>query len=616
MANMWMYWSILLVCLLTSLTLADSSEFIVRNLPGRSALDTIHEIRRRLDHLASRSESRVLYQNSTSLNCEIRDKILYESAYENTTQKANGSVDIAAAIRVACTRCYTRGIAKAKLTVNGSFNTTQVTTELKGKTQRTLDSIQAFAKNLTDLVAGNVENFTIGEIKDEIRLIPPPKIDFNIDINLPGYDLEVEFEDTELYVALKLSVSAGLTYSLNVFTSSQAGIQIDKSLLLGVVFSIDLILSAEAKIDINSGFHIRLDDKLKMTLALFAKKASELTFHGGKFEFLPVTLESDDVVLKALLRLSVRAGFTLDTYDLHVAAAGKELKLAAGIEARAYVNVAEFTTNITARNGRELTSSKDCALHVVQDYTLAVGAAAGAKVEFLGTAYGPTPATEIPVFYSTLAASCVNRGSHSSLTTNGPELIRRVASDYFTTTTTEITNVYEATACLSPGLINCPASLQSIARNAVTKTLTATIASGSKAVWSTPAVTSFAAADFQKDILSFKGSSGVPKSYSPPPPPPPPPVVKTSAVSPAQGSPVLQGEAVGVSNRVIVGVAMGIGIGFGVTIIIAVIAGVCLVWTRKRREVYVTLAETSECEVARKKSPNKGAYSAIEHGQE
>ncbi|KAG5951739.1 hypothetical protein E4U53_002388 [Claviceps sorghi] len=611
---MWTRLSIRLMCLLTSLTLADPSGLIVRNLPGRSSLDTIHEIRRRLDHLAAGSESRVLYQNSTSLDRKIRDKILYEYFYENTTQKASGNVDIAAAIRIACTRCYTRGIAKSKLTVNGSFSATQVTTELKGKTQRTLDSIQAFATNITDVVAGNVENFTIGEIKDEIRQvpcpchIPPPKIDFNIDVDFPGYDLEVEFEDTELYVALKINLSAGLTYSLNVFTSSQTGIQMDKSLLLGVVFSVDLILTVEAKIDINSGFHIRLDDRLKMTLALFAKKASELTFNGGKFEFLPVTLESEEVVLKALLRLSVRAGFTFETYHLHVPVEGTELELAAGIETQAYVNVAEFTTNITTKPGREFESSKDCALHVVQDYTLAVGAAAGATVDCLGTAYGPTPATEIPVFYTNLAASCVTRGFHSSLTTNYPELARRRASDY-STTTKETTAVYEATACISPGLINCPASLQSIARNIVTKTLTATVASGSNAVWSTPAATAFVAADFQKDVLSFKGSSGVPKSYSPPP------SGKTSAASPAQGNNVLQGEAGRVSHRVIVGVAIGMGIGFGVTIIIAVIAGICLAWARKRREEYVTLAKISECKGARMKSSNKGTYSAIQHYQ-
>ncbi|KAG5981310.1 hypothetical protein E4U55_003087 [Claviceps digitariae] len=581
--HMWMQCSILLMCLLSSLTLADSSEIIVRNLPGQSSIDTIHEIRRRLDDLAARSESRVLFQNFTSLNREIRDQIVYEYVYENATSKAGGSVDIATAIRITCTRCYTRGIARAKLTVNGSFNATQVTAELKGKTRKTLDSIQDFAKNITDVVTGNVKNLTIGEIKDEIQLVPPPKIDFNIDINFPGYDLEIEFEDTELYVALKLSLSGGLTYSLNIFTSSQTGIQIDKSLLLGVVFSIDLILSAEAKIDIDGGFHIRLDDKLKMTLALFAKKASELTFNGGKFEFLPVTLESGNVVLKALLRLSVRAGFTFDTYDLHVAVAGKELRLAAGIDARAYVNVAEFTTNITAQCDSGLQSSDVCALHVVQDYRLAVGAAAGATVEFLGTVYGPTPATEIPVFYTTLAASCVSPGSGSFLTTNGPELAGRQASDY-STTTTETTAVYEAIACVSPGLINCPASLQTIARNVVTKTLTATVSSGSKAVWSTPVVTEFAAADFQKDILSFKGSSGVPKSYSPPPPPA---STKTSAINPVQGSDVLQGETGGLSNRVIVGV----GIGVGITILMAIVGSICFTWARKRREEYAMVAE-------------------------
>ncbi|KAG6002182.1 hypothetical protein E4U21_003403 [Claviceps maximensis] len=596
--TMWTQLNMLVMCLLMNLTLANPPELIVRNLPGHSSLDTIHQIRRRLDDLAVRSESHVLYQNST--------------VYENATERAGGNLDIAAAIRITCTRCYTRGIAKAKLTVNGSFNATQVTTELKRKTQKTLDSIQDFAKNLTNVVAGNVKNFTIGEIRDEIRLVPPPNIDFNIDINFPGYDLEVELEDTELFVELKVILSAGLTYSLNIFASSQTGIQIDKSLLLGVVFSIDLMLSVEAEIDINSGFHIRIDDKLKMTLALFAKKASELAFKGGKFEFLPVTLESEDVVLKALLRLSVRAGFTFDTYDLHVAVAGKDLKLAAGIETRAYVNVAEFTTNITAKHS-ELDSVEDCALQVVQDYRLAVGAAAGATVDFLGTAYEPTPATEIPVFYTTLAASCVTRESHSSLKTNNPEIVRREITDH-SIMTMETTTVYEATACVSPGLINCPASLQSIARNVVTKTLTATIFSGSKAVWSTPAVTAFAAADFQKDILSFEGSSGAPKSYSPPPPPPPllPPPTKTPPVGLEQGSDVLQKDTGGFSNRFIIGV----GIGIGITILMAIMGGICLTWARNSREKYTAVAEVAGSMSDKTKQPVKRSYSAIEQEQE
>lgn len=222
--------------------------------------------------------------------------------------------------------------------------------------------------------------------------------------------------------------------------------------------------------------------------------------------------------MQALLRLQLRTGFSLPGFDagLHVEIDGKSLQLGAGIEGLVYVDVADFMTNITGPHDRKSNNNKpgDCRLHVAQDYRLAIGAAVGATVNLLGNIYGPTPATEIPIFYTTWPTACLKQGKME--TTPTPQKLRLRRGDR--TTTTATTTKYTATACLSPGLVNCPASLQSVQVYVVTKTLTAVVPQGSKAMWTTAPVTVVSAVDFQKGALAVTGVSGPPRSYVPPPP--------------------------------------------------------------------------------------------------
>lgn len=127
-----------------------------------------------------------------------------------------------------------------------------------------------YAQNVTSLVSKNITR--LNNVK-----IPPPNIDFNVKLDFPDYELVVEFEHTELYVELTTVLSSGLTYTLTLYSSKNLGISIDDSLFLGVVFSIDLILSVDSAIEIQNGFHIKLDDKVIMNIALFAKEASSVT---------------------------------------------------------------------------------------------------------------------------------------------------------------------------------------------------------------------------------------------------------------------------------------------------------------------------------------------------
>jgi hypothetical protein len=248
----------------------------------------------------------------------------------------------------------------------------------------------------------------------------------------------------------------------------------------------------------------------------------------------------------------LRSGFSLPIIDSPV----EQASVGAGIEARVYANVAEFGTNISSQIA-VLDAPQGCLLHVVQDYKLAVGAAAGATVELLGNTFGPTPATEIPIYYTTLAAACITKSKLGKVTTTNAvsQVARRDDVSYSTATTvTQVT--YQVNACISQGLINCPASLQTLSSNVVTKTLTTTVPSGSKVNWRAPSVTAFAAESFGGGVLPLNSVSGQPVSYVP----------TTTLTSPLTdpGSPptggVLGGDTGGVSNKVIIGVSVGLGV--------------------------------------------------------
>lgn len=157
--------------------------------------------------------------------------------------------------------------------MDGSTNATQFKNAIADSTKRPADAIKAFFHNISDAV--NVTDVIYpGKLWDELRAVPPPQVDLNVNVDLPGYDLEVEFENTELYIELKLVLSSGLTYNLPLYSSKNLGVQFSEGFFFGVVFSIDLILSVENEIEISSGFHIKLDDKVVMKIALFGKEAS------------------------------------------------------------------------------------------------------------------------------------------------------------------------------------------------------------------------------------------------------------------------------------------------------------------------------------------------------
>lgn len=167
-------------------------------------------------------------------------------------------------------------------------------------------------------------------------------IDFDIP-EIPGCNLTFKFDGLELYMNMNTILGAGVTYELPLFRSiGPLGMYITKDLELGVFFTIDLILTAEGELDINNGFHIKLDDGIGIDITLFADNISDVTFNGGQFEFIPVTINSGSVVFSAVLRLGVHAGFQLVTPDVvgELLSRAKIPTVSGGIEVAVFANVA------------------------------------------------------------------------------------------------------------------------------------------------------------------------------------------------------------------------------------------------------------------------------------
>ncbi|KAL6859585.1 hypothetical protein J3F83DRAFT_748241 [Trichoderma novae-zelandiae] len=613
---------------------AASSDLVVRNLPGKSSDQTVYEVRRRLANRVKRAGTNVLLDNSTSFSLGLDGTTIFKYPFQDSDPDDDG---VSASISIICTKCYIKGRASAKLTANGPFNITSAIGQAKHGFETTWHGLTDYAQNLTQTILGDagsgLQDLDFDKLIDDVRGIDPPDVDMNLDLLFPEYNVGVNLTDLEIYMELDTVLSAGITYTFNIYQSKTiAGIALGDDLLLGAVFSIDLIFSVDGKLDISSGFHVHFDNVLTQII-LFGKEASKIDFDGGRLAFLPVKIRYGNVLLKAVLRVEARIGIAFETFvdGVSIDSVGlKALKVGAGVEARVYANIAEFVTNITLAEVDLLTKTDDddddddsddtgndnCLLSMAQAFTFGIGAAAGASVELLGNTWGPTPETEIPIFYTTLAQVCAltstSSSSTPSATTNTTTSSHPASSTpakraerppSVTSTVTSETQV--ATVCASAGLVNCPASLQTVTRNVVTRTLTSTVASGASVVWSTATAASvFDTVGFKDDAVTMTSSSGKPKIYTPPPPPPPPPQTSTS---PASGSPSpADGDAAGEksgSHRVSNAVIIGVSVGLGVPALLAAVGAFVYFFRRNRKASSALVpAETAIVEVTKAQS--------------
>ncbi|KAE9364300.1 hypothetical protein N431DRAFT_563636 [Stipitochalara longipes BDJ] len=546
------------------------SNFQIRNAAGTSSLDTLYALRRSLSSAALKRDT--VFKNSTSVNTSWNNVTLFSIEGE----KSKSDTSFSAGIDIVCTTCYIKGTATAQFTVNGNFNVSQafqnatsaIETEAINITSTAIDyvknSVESVAKNATTSILSG--DFDLDDID-----FPPLAVDFDVSIpEIPACDLSFQFDGLELYMELETALSGGATYTLNLFKSkTPIGFSVDSDLLIGVVFSVDLILSVESEIDISTGFHIQLHDGIAINIPMFDHNVSSITFNGGNFEFLPVTVQSSGNVLTALLRVGITAGLDISTPTDTIG--DISLGFSAGVVAAVFADVAQFVTNITAAPSND---DNKCDFQVLQEYTMLLGANAGATLALGDHTWGPSPNTQIPLFFTTLAAACAVTGTVSAATTGATITARNPAAKAAssTTTSTEVTYTNTAILCLSSGLLNCPASLQSTSHNTVTKTIVSVVPSGSKATFITAASnTAVTTIPFGTNVKAISSTSGSPVSFVP-----------TSSPTAGTGGTgitgVLNGKTGGVSNKLVIGVSVGVG----VPVLIAIIAGLVFFCKRKR----------------------------------
>ncbi|KAK4118649.1 hypothetical protein N657DRAFT_367267 [Parathielavia appendiculata] len=593
-----------------------------RNFPGTSDEYTLHTILRRLADLAHRRRDNV-FTKSLSL-----DKSWTDAALFNYTHEVAGVQDLEAqvTVEVVCVTCYLKGGATATLSINGTFDfgdtmknlTSQLKEEFKNMTETALDSIKKITTNVAEEVGDffdprpgedfeleeviNFDNFTI-DVDTDIDLPP-----------LPEVGVLFQIDNLDLYMLLDTTISAGATYTIPIFKSQTSfGVSdpTNPDLEIGLFVTMDLILNVEGEISLRSGFHLLLEDPVGFKIALFGNDVSDMIFNGGRFEFLPVILLRGEVALRAILRVGMHAGVSVSTSSLKFQTLGPVTKkisemaqFEAGVEVGVFAHVAEFLTNVTG--GTLLAADEGCALKIVEEYTLAVGATAGATVAVGEHTWGPQPATTIPLFYTTLADICASTSS-TTLSTASPTatassitLAARQESDQPPLQTHTLTTkvLHTGIGCASPGLVICPASLQTTSILTSTMTLVTAVPKGVTPMF--PASTALTVANTipfgeGKAVGSIAATSGAPVSYVPPPPPLPPPASSSSSVEDGNGGGVVgdvgevfTGETGGMSNKLIIGLSVGLG----VPAVLAFVAGV-VYWLRRRRYAPVPKSDTA-----------------------
>jgi hypothetical protein len=263
--------------------------------------------------------------------------------------------------------------------------------------------------------------------------------------------------------------------------------------------------------------------------------------------------------MTAVLRLTATVGIELDLPEKlpSLTLFGKSAPpVGGGIVAQVFADIAELVTNVsTAGDGGA------CDFAMLAEYSFNIGAGAGATLMLDTHTWGPDVTTSTPIFYTTLVSMCATKST--STATAIAATVASTTSHFFAKnalamTTLTTTQVYRGVACESPGLINCPGSLQTTLKSTSTVTLVVPVPAGSTAVlpFTQNAVPTTIA--FGADAQNLPVMSGSPTSYVPP----------TSTTSYIPGSPSTESTAQnfvhgltgGVSKKIILGVSLGFGL--------------------------------------------------------
>lgn len=233
-------------------------------------------------------------------------------------------------------------------------------------------------------------------------------------------------------------------------------------------------------------------------------------------------LVSGSIVLAAVIRVGAHAGLRLNHWSSEENSTLDQitpggLSFGAGIEMGVFADLAEFTTNVTYDSNNE-----DCQLQLAHEYSVAVGATAGATVHYNDLTYGPAIGSRTAIWFTTMDSRCAMSRDPSPTPTltiasaSASALARRQALE---TETTETTIIYTGLGCPPSAYGNCPPSLQTASTYEEVLTLTTAVPSDEDVTWSGAAVlSSITAVPFGDEAGEFFSSAGVPTMYTPPPP--------------------------------------------------------------------------------------------------
>jgi len=186
----------------------------------------------------------------------------------------------------------------------------------------------------------------------------------------------------------------------------------------------------------------------------------------------------------------------------------------AGLEVAVFADVAEIVTNITATP-----EDADCKLSMSQEYSIALGAVAGATVVVHDATYRPVVETSTPVWYTTVTGLCASEVEitlTASPTTASQTLARR---DDLETTVLSTKVIQTGVFCPQSLGPNFPNSLRSTTQYTETRTLTTAAPSGEDVTFPTTVHNIISSVEaFGSNALTLMSSSGSPTSYVEPPP--------------------------------------------------------------------------------------------------
>lgn len=223
--------------------------------------------------------------------------------------------------------------------------------------------------------------------------------------------------------------------------------------------------------------------------------------------------------------------------------------LSAGIETDIFAYVADFALRV---NGTAAAEESGCKLAAAAEYTMALGAAAGATAAVDNYTWGPAATTTVPVWYTTLASMCATRKTSSASPAGITARAELDSRDDVSTTVVSTVEAFTMVACSSSGLVNCPPSLQYTTSYKRTLTTDVTVQSGSSPTFPAGTYASVTSAiPFGTNVRRLAATSGSPTSYVP----------KSSSTSTGKVS-VLDNSTDGVSNKLIIGLCVGLGVPF------------------------------------------------------